>query len=92
MKVIINRCYGGFGLSKKAYEEMGIEWDGYGYGFNDENKRTDPQLIEVVEKLGEEANGGCAELKIIEIPDDVIWQIEEHDGVEWVSEEHRTWN
>lgn len=27
MKVVINKCYGGYGLSKKAYEFLGIEWD-----------------------------------------------------------------
>lgn len=58
------------------------------YGF----ERNDPTLIEVVEELGAAANGRFAELKIVEIPDDVKWQIEEYDGVEWVAEEHRTWS
>ena len=31
MKIAVNRRYGGFGLSKAVYEELGIEWDGYGY-------------------------------------------------------------
>lgn len=26
-----------------------------------------------------------------DIPDDVEWEIEEYDGLEWVSEKHRTW-
>lgn len=54
--------------------------------------RTDPLLIQVVEELGAEANGRCASLKIVEIPDDVKWQIEEYDGIEWIAEEHRTWS
>ena len=33
----------------------------------------------------------CSTLKIIEIPDDVDWIIEEYDGNEWVAEKHRTW-
>jgi len=44
-----------------------------------------------VEELGEKANGQCADLKIVEIPDDVEYEIEEYDGVEWVAENHRTW-
>lgn len=31
-------------------------------------------------------------LKIIEIPDDVEWIIEQHDGNEWVSEKHKIWS
>ena len=53
--------------------------------------RNDPALIEVVEKLGEAANGFAANLKTVEIPEDVDWCIEENDGREWVSEKHRTW-
>ena len=56
-----------------------------------EINRDDPDLIRVVEELGEEANGHNASLKIIEIPSDVKWIIEEYDGSEWVAEEHRTW-
>ena len=54
--------------------------------------RDDPILIQVVEELGESSWGGAAELKVIEIPDNVEWEIEEYDGQEWVSEVHRTWS
>jgi hypothetical protein len=54
--------------------------------------RNDPALVEVVEKLGEAANGFAANLKIVEIPEDVDWYVEENDGREWVSEKHRTWS
>ena len=54
-------------------------------------KRTDEDLIKVVEKLKERANTICSSLKTIEIPDDVDYEIEEYDGNEWVSEKHRTW-
>ena len=53
--------------------------------------RADPNLIKVVEELGEEASGRLSKLKIVEIPDGVEWTIEEHDGNEWVAEKHRTW-
>jgi hypothetical protein len=55
-------------------------------------ERTDPFLVQVVEEMGNDANGGFAELRIIEIPDDVAeWYIEKYDGIEWVAEAHRTW-
>ena len=40
----------------------------------------------------EKANGNHADLKIVEIPANVEWQIDEYDGAEWVSEKHRTWS
>jgi hypothetical protein len=54
--------------------------------------RNDPILVEVVEKLGDAAYGFAANLKTVEIPEDVNWCIEENDGLEWVSEKHRTWS
>ena len=53
--------------------------------------RDDPHLIQVVEELGDRANDRFARLKIVEIPDDVDWVVEEYDGLEWVAETHRTW-
>ena len=53
--------------------------------------RNDPILVEVVEKLGDAAYGFAANLKTVEIPEDVDWYVEENDGLEWVSEKHRTW-
>ena len=53
--------------------------------------RNDPDLVSVVEDLGESANGFAANLKIVEIPEDVDWYVEENDGREWVAEKHRTW-
>ena len=37
------------------------------------------------------ANGGSANIKVVEVPEDVDWEIAEYDGVEWVAEKHRTW-
>lgn len=31
MKVIINRCFGGFSVSEEVYKKLGLEWDNYGY-------------------------------------------------------------
>lgn len=54
-------------------------------------ERNDPVLVQVVEELGRSADGEFASLKIVEIPDDVEWTIEEYDGSEHVAEKHRTW-
>lgn len=88
MKIIINDCYGGFGLSEKAarrYCELkGVDYenrwnkDSSVYGI----KRTDPILIQVVEELGEEANDFCSALKIEEIPNGSYYRIIEYDGWE----------
>lgn len=55
-------------------------------------ERNDPTLVQVVETLGsEKASGVYSKLKIIEIPDDVDWMIQDYDGQEWVAEKHRVW-
>ena len=69
MKVVVNKCFGGFGLSERAYEFLGLEWDGYGYKYNDYDLRTDAKLIECVETLGEKADGRFARLVVVDIPE-----------------------
>ena len=54
-------------------------------------ERDDPALVAVVRRLGSEANGDYATLKIVEVPADVDWYIDDYDGKEWVAEQHRTW-
>jgi len=92
MKVVINACHGGFGLSKEAenkYKELaGISNPNF---YSRSIARDDEHLITVVEQMGSKACGGYADLKIMEIPDDVDWYIEEYDGKEWVAEKHRIW-
>lgn len=132
-KVVINTCFGGFGLSPKgveAYlarkgkqcywfkdardeggrrsfdkkvpcENPASEFIAYSYTspepsreshFYDRNvPRDDPDLVAVVESLGKEANGQCASLSVVEVPDGVDWEIDEYDGNEHVAERHRTW-
>jgi hypothetical protein len=114
MKLVINKCFGGYGLSRKAVlrlRELGCEganndvlcdevWPDTGetnnsaaldYGLGDEISRDDPLLVQVVEELGEEANGPHASLKIIEIPDGTDWVINNYDGMESVHERHCSW-
>ena len=124
MKVVINNCYGGFGLSDEAYEwliknkgwttttlgedgqpidkvaklwisddDSSLMWNKY-YPINserDEPFRCNPDVVEVIETLGEKADGKCASLKVIEIPDDISWYVSEYDGMETIHEEHRSW-
>lgn len=92
MKIVINKHYGGFSLSAKAEKEY-CERKGINpVDFNHwEVSRNDPILIDIVEKMGKEAGTKFSELKIVNIPDDVDWIIEEYDGMEWVAERHRTW-
>jgi hypothetical protein len=54
--------------------------------------RDDDRLVQVVEELGEAANGHGAALKVISIPDAVQWEIETVGTVEHISEVHRTWS
>ena len=92
MKVVINSCYGGFGLSKTA-KDLYSEISGNEVVFDEfVISRADPVLVQVVEELGEFADGDFAELKIVEIPDGVDWFIQEYDGVEWIAERHRIWD
>lgn len=138
MKVVINICFGGFGLSTKAMKRAiaegaaGIEvhdeqkytggkgrglglgrepfcdaGDGYEVGWikdmlykddkvythkdhNDEC-RSDPVLVRIVEEMGVDANGEFSELKVVEVPDGAEWEISEYDGSEHIAEKHRAW-
>ena len=87
-KIVVNRRRPGyFILSDQACAEL----DCTHFDYNDYDKRNDHKLVACVEKLGEAAGGRTANLKVVEIPDDVEWTIEEYDGSEWVAEKHRTW-
>ena len=135
-KVILNKCFGGFGLSKEAYElyakKKGISvfhytqenlkkeiytyatddnrtFDFYftkDFGDNvyisdedfkkyflklDEKFREDKTLIEVVEELGEKANAFYSNLKIVEIPDDLDYVIDNYDGIETLHQKVQEW-
>ena len=123
MKVVINKCYGGFGISNEARLELikrksklvrvvEARADEYGYfkrmiergvftkvkgkvyadDASDDENRTDKDLIEIVERLGEKANGQYAKLAIVEIPDGIEWEIDEYDGIESIEETHRSWS
>ena len=93
-KIVINKCFGGFGLSDDAIDLYKILTgtpsvkDVYDWAI----PRDDAILIQIVEQLGERANSRYGELAIVEIPDDVEWHIHEYDGMEHIAENHRTWS
>ena len=143
MKLVINKCYGGFGLSllaqqryfeligKKAYfyhqtkytfrdgveeyervvdlkdnrilietytEDLGesftpsIETTRKSYWYAGSLERNNLALVQVVEELGSErASGGCSALEVVDIPDDIEYEIDDYDGIESVHEAHRSW-
>ena len=80
MKIILNKCYGGFGISNEALHLAGItdadEWE-----YDD--LRINPEVIKAVETLGKDANDRYSNLVVIEIPDTATdWEVEEYDGYE----------
>jgi len=138
MDIVINACYGGFGLNKKAvmryaelkrielypyisktiydthkkvygrtptvdspdvmfvsYSTKPVEDGGEAVDDNYFNEgdipRDDLDLVKVVREMGDKVNTGCSKLKVVEISDDVEWEIKEYDGKEWIAEKHRTW-
>lgn len=107
MEIVINKCYGGFSLSNGALRYY-AKLKGYtpieplngfrvqteeGKEFYDQDiERNDPILVKIVKEMGEGANGSFAELAVVKIPNNVKWQIDEYDGIEWVAEQHRTWS
>lgn len=123
MKIIINKCYGGFRLSEEAFlwlqKNKGWKITDYnesGHGYKDETAkivnatepkmegmehyaipdsdelRIDKDVIACLEVLGEKANSRYSNLVIIEIPDNIEWEVDEYDGFEHVAEKHRTWS
>lgn len=77
-KVVINCCYGGFGLSKKAekyLESKGIDVNTL--------ERHNPILIQCIEELGEEADGAFAKLVIVNVQNH--YKIDEYHGFEGIT-------
>lgn len=112
-KIVINKSYGQFYVSHKAFvrlrelgqrealqeTDLGAYWPAAATPqepslnrFGALIPRDDVKLIRVIEELRAEANGHCAELKVVSIPDEVKWEIKKTDGVEHVCEVHRIWD
>lgn len=84
VKIVYNTCYGGFSLSKAACEMyksltgLTLECDGRGID------REDLTLVKIVEELGPEANGLCANLAITKLFRGTLYRIENREGAEEV--------
>ena len=79
MKVLINRCYDGFGLTLEAQEKLGHNM----WFYNEYEHRTAPELIELFEKEGNSIEDWFAHLVLFDLPDNVTdWMIFEYDGLE----------
>ena len=78
MKMIINDCYGGFGVRQEVLDELELN------DFSEEELRTATRLIEEIEN-GKDVSDDCAELKVVEIPDESTdYYLDEYDGLESV--------
>ena len=89
-KVVINSCYGGFGLSDKAIarlKELGLE-----FRWEHDIPRHHPLLVQVVEELEDEASGTYAKLEVVEIYSK-LYQVTEYDGFEGIKtpSDHVDW-
>lgn len=92
-KIVYNSCYGGYSLSDEAAQlycklkgipepEGDDKYKYYNFGYSIE--RDDPVLVQVVEQLGNRANGRCAKLRIEYLPEGTLYRIQEYDGMEWI--------
>ena len=76
MKMIINTCIGGFGVREDVEKKLGLD------NLHEDEIRTNPELIAMIE-AGEDVNGHCAELEVVEIPDRATdYYLNEYDGME----------
>lgn len=77
MKIVINKCFGGFSVNDNIVKMLNLESR---YDLN----RTNAKLIELIES-GEDVNGDYSNLAVVEIPDDATdYIIDEYDGFEYV--------
>ena len=103
--IVINRRFGGFGLSAIGQAEYkartGMDVSGTVefitrggipiWLTTDDIDRTCPALVAMVTEDSGLYSGRSAELGIVEIPDGVSWHVSSYDGLEHVAEDHRTW-
>lgn len=76
MKIILNKCFGGFGVSDEACKRFGLT------NLSEKNLRTNPELISAIES-GEDVNDDYSELAVINIPDAATdYYVDEYDGLE----------
>lgn len=78
MKIVVNKCYGGYGFSDIVFAALGIEHE---YDV----ERTDIRLVKLVEADPEAASERFSKLTVVEIPDESTdYSVDEYDGFESV--------
>lgn len=82
MKIVLNKCFGGFSLSDYAADLLDVNPH-----CDPEEIRYDVQLIAYLEAFGtNRISGKYAELKVIEIPDNYTdYEIDDYDGIERIT-------
>jgi hypothetical protein len=97
MQGVINTSYSNFAISadaisliQKKIKNPKAKSQINAYSFD--NDRSNPLLVEAVQKLGAKANSLYTTLKIVEIPDDVEWRVDAINGKEVIREKHRIWS
>lgn len=102
MKIVVNRSKGpncGYKLSDEACAMLGVTEP---YSFYPYEDRILPKLVQVVEFLQERASGTGADLRVLQVPDELQtqdefgrpvfnWHLSERDGYEVIRENHRAW-
>lgn len=55
--------------------------------------RENEELIKLLEEWGtERCSDTLSFLRVVEIPTDIEYTIQDNDGLEWIAEKHRTWH
>lgn len=79
MKIVINKCFGGFSVNDNIVKMLNLE-----SRYDLEDDRTNVKLIELIES-GVNVNDDYSDLVVVEIPDDATdYMINEYDGYETV--------
>ena len=91
MKIVINGRFGGFGLSQAGHDELARRLGLPAAFYAEDIPRTDPDLVQMVEDNPGLYGGSFSRLYVVDVPDDVEWDIHDYDGREHVAEKHRTW-
>jgi hypothetical protein len=83
-EIVINACYGGFGLSQAARELYFMRKKGSVNDDDDEDliSRSDPLLVQLVKELGNEVNSEYSKLRIVKLEKGTRYRIIDIDGFE----------
>ena len=85
MRILVNRCFGGYRLSDAARAMLSSDIDVLDAEYYPEF-RHDERILAIYDELGAKAfGGGYSTIEDVIIPDDVYWEINEYDGYESIT-------